>query len=185
MKQFSFYHPNWYGSAFCWELAGRIKQQFAQFLGPYIRCSIGIAPNSLLAKVATNLQKPDGIVEITVENIPNVLQKLSLTDLPGIARQNANRLATSGITTPLQLYEAPSEQLYKQFGIWGQQWWWRLHGYEPDCHQNTSKSISHQHVLKKWLPSVDEAIPVITRMSDRLIHRLNRNNWSCLQVFSI
>ena len=58
----------------------------------YLTCSIGIAPNSFLAKLATGLQKIDGLIVITPENIDSHLATLKLTDLPGIATANERRL---------------------------------------------------------------------------------------------
>lgn len=175
-----FLPPNWQFSAISWKLARQIKETFSQELGEYIRCSIGIAPNSFLAKLATDLQKPDGLVEITLENTVQILSGLRLQDLPGIAQGNEAILALRGIITPLQFYQAPAPWLFKTFGIWGQQWWWRLHGYEVDSGYNpVLKTMSHQHVLKRWQPSVPQAIPIIAKMADQLIHRLRHNHFCC------
>lgn len=174
--------PNWQRSEFCWELSRQIKARFKAELGECIRCSIGIAPNSLLAKVATDLQKPDGLVEITLENLEETLGRLSLTDLPGISFRNAARLELRGIKTPLELYQQPVSRLLAEFGIWGQQWWWRLHGFEPDGPSEGLKTMGHQHVLKHWLHSHEELRPVLNKMFDRLIHRLRRNGYQCRGV---
>lgn len=176
--------PNWQNSEWAWELSHKIKAAFKEKLGDYIRCSIGIAPNSLLAKLATDLQKPNGLVEITLATTPEILGGLDLQDLPGIAEGNSNLLIRHSITTPLALYEQSAVELYRLFGIWGQQWYWRLHGYEIDSSyfQTRYKTMSHQHVLKEWLYSVEAAGPVISRMTDRLIHRLRKNGFQCRSV---
>jgi DNA polymerase-4 len=178
-----FLPPNWYGSESAHELALKIKKRFREELGECIRCSIGIAPNSLLGKLATNLQNPDGLVEITLENTPDILSKLPLTALPGIAKRAAARLEAWNIHTPLDLYNASPVVLRQQFGIWGQYWWWRLHGYETDSHSSPLKSMSHQHALKKWATSRFDLTDTLYRMADRLIHRLRRNNFQCKYVF--
>jgi DNA polymerase-4 len=169
---------NWQTSEFAWDMSRQIKDRFRSELGTHIRCSIGIAPNSLLAKVATDLQKPDGLVEITLENLPEILGNLTLIDLPGISHRNAARLAIYHIATPLEMYATPLDILQAQFGMFGQQWWWRLHGYETDefFGRPGLKSMSHQHALKHWLQELPEAKQIIGKMSDRLIHRLRRNN---------
>jgi DNA polymerase-4 len=115
-----FLSPNWYGSEIAHRLASQIKNAFREKLGECIRCSIGIAPNSLLAKLATELQKPDGLIEITLENTVTILSNLKLTDLCGIADRMAAQLERAGITTPLELYQASPDYLRNTFGVWGQ-----------------------------------------------------------------
>src|SRR6202161_3627974 len=66
------------------EIARSVKSGIAKTIGSYVRCSIGIAPNRYLAKVGTELQKPDGLVELRPENLPKGLFGLKLRDLPGI-----------------------------------------------------------------------------------------------------
>ena len=63
-------------------LALKMKEQIAKDVGPYIKASIGLAPNSFLAKVGTELQKPNGLV--VLDDLPGPLFDLKLTDLPGI-----------------------------------------------------------------------------------------------------
>lgn len=178
-----FLTPNHYGSTGAQALALEIKERFRQELGEYIRCSIGIAPNMLLAKVASNLKKPNGLTEITLENLEATLSSMVLTDLPGIATARAIQLGSRNICTPLEFYQAAPADLQRWFGIWGQYWWWRLHGYEPDGSSNYTKSISHEHVLPRWISGIDEVRPIIHKMSDRLIYRLQRNQFQCRSVW--
>lgn len=175
---------NWYGSEKAHDLALRIKARFREELGECIRCSIGIAPNMSLGKLATNIRKPDGLLEITVENTPEILSQIELTTFSGIAERYQRRLFRSGITTPMEFYNADPDWLRHTFGIWGQYWWWRLHGYECDSFYNAGslKSMSHEHALKHWANNRAEIEPVIDRLSDRLIHRLRTNNFQCRRV---
>jgi DNA polymerase IV len=174
--------PNWYGSATAHGLAWRIKERFRAELGPYIRCSIGIGPNAFLAKLGTDLQKPDGLLEITLENTREILSKLQLTDLCGIAERNARRLSTIGITTPVQFYDTPPQLLRQVFGIGGQYWWWKLHGYEPDVGSGPLKNMSHEHALRHWYVRRADIEPVIDKLADRLIHRLRHNRLQCRYI---
>jgi DNA polymerase-4 len=64
------------------EIAESIKSGIAKTIGPYMRCSIGIAPNRYLAKVGTELQKPDGLVVLRAEDLPQKLFSLKLRDQP-------------------------------------------------------------------------------------------------------
>ena len=80
-------------------LAMNIKKQIWKDVGPSINCSIGIAPNSFLAKVATDLQKPDGLVLLAPEDLPGRLFDLTLRDLPGINVRMEERLNKAKIFT--------------------------------------------------------------------------------------
>ena len=84
-------------------LAGSVKPPIAQHVGLFLRCSIGLATNQFLAKVASNMQKPDGLSYITREDLPHKLYSLSLSDLPGIGRQMLARLERRGVRLVEQL----------------------------------------------------------------------------------
>lgn len=171
---------NWQTPAIALALALKIKSQFRQELGVALRCSIGIAPNTLLAKLGTELQKPDGLVEIELENIIQILSGLELTTLPGIADRMAARLEAIGIRSPLELYQTPPDRLRAELGIWGQYWWWRLHGYECDsAGQEMLKSMSHEQVLRHWIKDKRILEATVLQMVDHLTQRLYRNQLQC------
>lgn len=88
-----------------------IKQAIREKVGDWLRCSIGIAPNVFLAKLASDIQKPDGMTLITPETIDDVLRSLTLTDLPGIGQRMAARLQAGGVHTPIDLRYAKPEHL--------------------------------------------------------------------------
>ncbi len=156
-------------------LAQKIKADIATECGDFVRCSIGIAPNTFLAKLATELQKPDGLVEITPENIDGYLKTLQLTDLPGIARANAKRLNTIGIQTPLQLKYSSEALLRKAFGgIVGNYWYRRLHFMEVDGHKSAYKAMSAARMVsgrQRMNPQSLESlfISLCTRLEQRMV----------------
>jgi len=127
------------------QVAMQIKQAIRLDVGDYMRCSIGIAPNAFLAKLASDVQKPDGLTVITPDTIDDVLRKLHLTDLPGIGKRMAIRLEDNGIYTPLDLRYASPERLKAVCkSIVGWQWHVRLNfGGEVDLDINEGyKSMS-------------------------------------------
>jgi len=93
------------------KVARDIKRAIQTEVGDYLKCSIGIAPNVFLAKLGTEIGKRDGLVVITPDTIDGVLEKLSLTDLPGIGQRMAERLQAGGIFTPLALRHADPNRL--------------------------------------------------------------------------
>ena len=130
------------------KLAARIKQVLARNAGDYIKCSIGIAPNTYLAKVASNMQKPDGCVLMQPHELPQRLFGLKLRDLNGIGKQMEARLARYKITTVEQLYAANRQQLQTAWGsIEGERMYDKLRGLEPYYVKNARSSLGHSHVL--------------------------------------
>ncbi len=115
------------------QLAKDIKKKIKEDVGDFFTCSIGIAPNEFLAKLGTELQKPNGLVIITPDNIDSVLSKLKLTDLPGISKNMALRLVTGGIYSPLELRHAPPDKVKRACkSIVGEFWHYRLNFKEVD-----------------------------------------------------
>ncbi|HWT29062.1 MAG TPA: helix-hairpin-helix domain-containing protein, partial [Methylophilaceae bacterium] len=92
-------------------LADRIKQAISRQAGDHIRCSIGIGPNVFLAKLASNMQKPDGCVVIEQHELPERLYPLQLRDFNGIGPRMAERLKRQGITTVRQLCDLDRQRL--------------------------------------------------------------------------
>jgi DNA polymerase-4 len=124
------------------EVALKIKEDIRREAGDWLSCSIGIAPNAFLAKLASDLQKPDGLVEINHDNIDEVLSRLVLTDLPGISSGMAARLEIGGIRTPLQLRHTPPELLRRICrSVVGVHWHYRLNFAEMDFETHSYKSM--------------------------------------------
>lgn len=127
------------------QVAMDIKRTIRQEVGDWLRCSIGIAPNVFLAKLASDVQKPDGLTMISPATIDDVLRPLRLTDLPGIGERMAARLVAGGINTPLALRYASPEHLRTTCqSIVGWHWHLRLNfGGEVDLDANSGyKSMS-------------------------------------------
>ncbi|MDB5200263.1 MAG: hypothetical protein JWO92_2226 [Chitinophagaceae bacterium] len=168
-------------------IARQIKSDIKQE-ADYLKCSIGIAPNAFLAKLATDLQKPDGLVEITVENIDEHLKKLQLRDLPGIASGNERRLRKVGITTPLEMRYASISLLRKAFGgIVGYYWYCRLNFYEVDLHMNKTKSMgAGRMVSADQSASLQTMEALIISLCTRLEQRMVKQSVFCRQaIFSV
>ncbi|HET9086260.1 MAG TPA: hypothetical protein VFN53_01940 [Acidobacteriaceae bacterium] len=118
-------------------------------MGSTIRCSVGLAPNRYLAKIASDMEKPDGLVALTRDLLPDALLGLSLRDLVGVGRRMERRLNACGIQTIAQLLAQTPEQLRQAWGgVQGERLWHWLRGEDfHDAELDHPKSISHQHVL--------------------------------------
>ncbi len=133
------------------EVAKKIKKDITEEVGDYLKCSIGIAPNAFLAKLASDIQKPDGLTIINPENIDSVLKKLELTDLPGIAKGMKERLNKAGIYTPYDLRHSTPQKLKAACkSIIGIQWHQRLHFQEVDMQTTDEyKNMSAMRMISK------------------------------------
>src|SRR5258707_1262985 len=80
-------------------------------VGECLTCSIGIAPNVFLGKVGSDLQKPDGLVLITKDDLPGILLGLELQEIYGIGPRMEQRLHRAGIVNVEQLWNATPHQL--------------------------------------------------------------------------
>ncbi len=128
-------------------LAKRIKQGIYRDVGSQIRCSIGIAPNRFLAKVATELQKPDGLVVIRPDDIPGKLLSLSFNDIPGLGRGMQHRLYKAGISTMEQLYAVPPKHMRALWhSVAGERMWYKLRGVELESEPSQRRTVGHSHV---------------------------------------
>ncbi|HET9282857.1 MAG TPA: DNA polymerase [Candidatus Angelobacter sp.] len=156
-------------------LAKQVKQTIRS-VGETLRCSVGLAPNRFLAKVATNLQKPDGLVTITPSQLPKILFSLKLRDLPGIGHQMEQRLLKRGITTVEQLWQLDMDQMTELWGgVLGTRFWLKLRGIDFDERESGNRSISHQHVLPPELRTREQACAVGKKLLHKAAVRLRQN----------
>ncbi|NDC39974.1 MAG: DNA polymerase IV, partial [Chitinophagia bacterium] len=155
-------------------LARRIKEDIrAKY--DYLSCSIGISANTFLAKLGTELQKPDGLIEITPGNIDGHLAHLRLTDLPGIAVRSERRLQMIGIKSPLELRHASPALLRKAFGgIVGDYWHRRLNFVEVDHIGGATQTMSTKRTVSKAQREDAQSlesllIALCTRLEQRMV----------------
>lgn len=154
------------------QLAEKIKQTIYQHY-PYILCSIGIAPNTFLAKTASNMQKPDGCVVIEQDEIPHKLFPLKLRALNGIGAQMEARLNRYKIHTVEQLYALNRDQLRSAWGsIEGERYYDKLRGIEPYYVKNARSSLGHSHVLPPDQRNKDGAKAVLHRLLQKAAMRM-------------
>ncbi|OYW71353.1 MAG: hypothetical protein B7Z37_28045 [Verrucomicrobia bacterium 12-59-8] len=158
------------------DLARRIKQGLRERVGECITCSIGLAPNRFLAKVASDMQKPDGLVVLLPEELPGRLLELELRDLCGIGRRMEPRLHACGIRTMTELWEAERETLHRAWGgVGGDRFWHGLHGgVTEDDAPPEHRTLGHSHVLAPELRTPPAAGIVARRLLLKAASRLRR-----------
>jgi DNA polymerase-4 len=157
------------------EIAQSIKSGIAKNIGPYLRCSIGIAPNRYLAKVGTELQKPDGLVVLRAEDLPQKLFSLKLRDLPGVGANIEHRIQMAGIMDLPGLFALNPHQMRKVWGsVWGEKMWYLLRGMELPEETTARRSVGHSHVMAPELRDPDKAKEVARRLTLKAASRLRR-----------
>ncbi|MDX6766515.1 MAG: hypothetical protein SFU85_06970 [Candidatus Methylacidiphilales bacterium] len=166
---------NWRDPAKVREIARRIKDAIRDQVGHCLRCSIGVAPNPFLAKTASDMQKPDGLVLLDLADLPGRLYGLELRDLCGIGEQMEARLHRHGIRTMRQLLEADVHKLRVVWGgIEGERMYGKLRGlmvYEPPTHHAT---VGHSHVLPPQERNEPDAYAVLHRLTQKAAVRLRK-----------
>lgn len=160
------------------QIARSIKSGLVQNVGEYVRCSIGIAPNIYLAKVATDLQKPNGLTVLTMADLPGRLLSLQLRDLPGIGYNMEKRLHRAGITRMDALWALDAKGMRQIWGsVWGEKMWHLLRGAELPQEETTRRTIGHSHVLAPELRAPGKAKYVARRLTLKAASRLRRMHY--------
>ncbi len=137
------------------QIALDIKQSIYKNVGVALRCSIGMAPNRYLAKIASDMQKPDGLIGLLPSQLPRAIAHLDLRDLPGVGARTEARLHRKGITTMEQLLALDHSQMNNLFdSVWGNRMYHWLRGAQTEdasgnnlAQADVQKSLGHSHVL--------------------------------------
>jgi DNA polymerase-4 len=153
--------------------AMEIKAALAAGIGEHIRASIGLAPNRFLAKLASKLEKPNGLTTMDFEEIPEKLYRFELSDITGIGRRIERRLHTARIMDMEALCAASRRKLHRIWGgIEGDRMWYALRGVELPAAETTRRSIGHSHVLPPRLRSFHGGHATLHRMLQKACLRL-------------
>lgn len=121
-------------------LARAVKARVAEVTGG-LTCSVGLAPVKFLAKICSEVNKPDGIFILPPEAVDAFLLSLDVTRLPGVGRRMAESLRGLGITRVAQLRALSREVLERRYGKWGLALHERAHGIDP-------RPVTPEHAVK-------------------------------------
>ena len=134
-------------------IAVAIKQAIRDDVGETLRCSIGMAPNRYLAKIASDMQKPDGLIGLLPSQLPRAIAHLELRDLPGVGARTETRLNAKGIHTMEELLALDRKGMHKLWdSVWGDRLYHWLRGANTGddgapVSSGVQKSLGHSHVL--------------------------------------
>lgn len=160
------------------QIGKQIKQRIKNEIGEWLTVSVGIAPNRFLAKLASNLRKPDGLDEISKNNYLEIYSKINPTDLSGIKVRNAARLASVGIYSVTDFYRANIRTLKTAFSsISGYYWYLRLRGWEIDDFKLSRKSYGNSYALPRPLITPEELSPILSKLVEKMGRRLRHADY--------
>ena len=151
-----------------------IKREILDKVGDYLRCSVGVAPNGLLAKMAGDFQKPDGLTLLHSEDLPHRMFALKLIDFPGIGPRMERRLNVYNVFSVEQLYALTVKQLSMVWGskIHGERWFHQLRGDEVYEKPTVRRTLGQSHVLAPDLRDEIGARGVFARLIHKAAGRL-------------
>jgi len=162
------------------DIAQSIKDRIRK--GEDLTCSIGIAPNKLLAKLGSRLKKPEGLVILRQEEVEGILKDLPVSSLYGIGPKLEEELRSIGVFTCGELGRAPVSILTKRFGVIGG----RLHemglGLDDSPvvsfdEEEDAKSISHSVTLEEDTSDIHLLRKVLFQLSERVSRRMRRDGY--------
>ena len=156
-------------------LARRIKAGVAANVGECLRSSIGIAPNRLLAKIASDMEKPDGLTILDHATLHARLCTLKPGDIPGVGKNMEKRLAAAGVVDMARVLALTPRQALDVWGnVWGERLYWLLRGADLPERATQRRTIGHSHVLGPEKRSPDRARLVARRLLLKAATRLRR-----------
>lgn len=155
----------------------KLKERIRHKLG--LPCTVGIGPNKLLAKTASKLGKPDGLLLLSRDDVPTKLHPLPIEKLYGIGAQTAAKLARLGVTTIGHLARLSPKVLERLFGVIGPMLHDAANGIDDspiitDEEQPEPKSVGNSHTLLDDTRSVRQVLTVLLGLCSRVGRRLRK-----------
>jgi len=160
------------------QLAQRLKSEIKNKWG--LTCSVGIAPNKLLAKLGSSLNKPDGLSIISKDEVKKTLYPLEVGNLWGIGEKTSKVLSKFGIKTVGDLASFPVEVLKNQFGKVGEQLHLIANGINDSpvlVKSPPEKSMGHEHTLPQDTNDPGEISSVLLSLSSIVAKRLRQKRF--------
>lgn len=146
--------------------------------------SVGVGPSKLVAKIASDFDKPDGLTVVSPRRVQRFLDPLPVRRLPGVGPANEKRLKELGIETIAQLRTLAASELEERFGRYGA----RLHAFargvddRPVHVHQERKSLSSETTFDADLRTLDEVRAVLDRLADSVARGLRKRSLSACTV---
>ena len=157
-------------------IGGEIRRRIRMQTG--LTASVGIAPNKLLAKIASDLNKPDGMCRIGADNVRDILDGLPIEKLFGVGPKTLPAVHAAGIRSFGDLRKAGDEALWRAFGKHGKSMLTRASGLDdrPVVPNREEKSISAEETYATDIRGAAELTVQLLRLADRAASRLRAHD---------
>ncbi|MAF59243.1 MAG: DNA polymerase IV [Candidatus Pacebacteria bacterium] len=145
-----------------------------------LSCSVGIGPNRLVAKIASDFDKPNGLTVITPSKVDKFLRPLSIRDIPGIGPKAEEKLRRFKIKTVGDLQKLSWEELEKNFGKWGFSMYEKARGIdERELHEPVPrKSIGKHETFREDTYDLNFVLYELSKMARSITSSMNRKSFS-------
>ena len=144
-----------------------------------LTASVGLAPNKFLAKIASDLRKPDGFVVVEPSDVEEFLARLPISRLWGVGPRTALRLGRFGVTTIGELAKVSRESLIEGLGASGEHLWRLAHGQDERevVAEREPKSISNETTFERDTADLEQLLKTLRKLSDKVSGRLRRQRY--------
>lgn len=162
------------------EIAKKIKIHILQTVGSCLTTSIGLGPSITIAKMASDLIKPDGLVSVPVHKIGETFDHLPIEIISGVGPNMKRHLNNQGFQTVGQLRALNPHQLKAVWGgIMGLRLGRELAGYDVPRAETVIKGLSHEHVLPPQLRHPQGGLEILLKLAAKLSARLREGGLKC------
>ncbi|MBK1833800.1 DNA polymerase IV [Roseibacillus ishigakijimensis] len=157
-------------------VAREIRHQIREETG--LTASAGIAPNKMLAKVASDWEKPDGQFAIAPEEVAAFMQELPVKKIPGVGQKMAQKLAALQVTTCGDLQRFERVELARRFGKWGSELYDLCRGVDDRAVRVTRerKSLSKETTFRENRQSLEELDAALSPLLESLQESLSEKS---------
>ncbi|MCW3977636.1 MAG: DNA polymerase IV [Candidatus Bathyarchaeota archaeon] len=164
------------------ELAQKIKTEI--YKNEKLTCSVGIGPNKLVAKIASDFQKPNGLTAVEEKDVETFLAPLPVNKLLYVGKKTTRRLNALGIETIGDLANYDPSMLAEKFGVWGGQMYLSAHGIDHSEVQERweIKSMSRDTTFEEDTSDVDFILETLDALAETVHQQLVESNFTCKTV---
>jgi DNA polymerase-4 len=164
------------------QIAGRIKKKIHSRFG--LTCSIGVGENKIVAKMASDVNKPDGLTVIPRNEFSSFFGNREVRVLWGIGEKTSSKLNSLGIHTIGELSRVPEDSLRKMFGEYGSYLKMTANGIDdtpviPYFQETEPKSIGHEHTLSSDSRDRRYLLSVLLRLTEQVGRRMRKQGYMC------
>lgn len=163
---------------YMYSLARRLKNEILE--REKLTATVGIGPNKLIAKMASEEAKPDGLLAVNPAEVQEFLEPLDIEKLPGIGPKTGEKLRAVGVNRIKELKKLSKQQLKEMFGKWGEGIYEKARGIDesPVTSEEIIKSIGKEHTFEKDTRDPEIIFEIFDRIIEDVWRELIENKFS-------